>query len=96
MHNIYIYIYVHAYIYVSLHKPSSRDLKAKQANNAVGQRASASVPRKHNTQHCGVHEASKTAHMLYMCCLSPGAHPFSPVVMTLISELEVRGSDLSV
>ena len=34
--------------------------------------------------------------MLYMCCLSPCAQPFSPVVMTLVSELEVRGSNLSI
>ena len=36
------------------------------------------------------------APLLYMCCLSPCAQPFSPVVMTLVSELEVRGSNLSI
>ena len=34
--------------------------------------------------------------LLYMCCLSPCAQPFCPVVMTLVSELEVRGSNLSI
>ena len=35
-------------------------------------------------------------YLLYMCCLSPCAQPFSPVVMTLVSELEARGSNLSI